>query len=237
MCGRAYQTYTAAELAALNGSGDPTELQWLTPNYNLAPTETSPVILVQDDARVVQPFRWGLVPGWARSIQAASKYALINARGEDIAEKPSYAAPLRRQRCVVPLSGFYEWKRERWSTQPFAIHLREQPIMAVAAVWEHWQPPGQVTPVFSFAIVTTAANDFMADIHERMPVILSPQAIGQWLDPEIQEPDHVLPLVRPCPSEWLSAYEISPLVNSPTHKAEDVLHPTASSTYQRSLAF
>ena len=237
MCGRAYETYTAAELAALNGSEDPAELRWVTPNYNLAPTETSPVLLVQDSVRVVRPFRWGLVPSWAKSIQSTSKYALINARGEEISKKPTYATPFRRKRCVVPLSGFYEWQRTRRSTRPFAIHLREQPIMPVAAVWEHWQPPDHSAPVFSFAIVTTTANDFMANIHERMPLILSPQTIGHWLDPEIQDPDHLLPLVRPCPSEWLSAYEISPLVNSPTQKTVDVLRPTASSTYQRTLTY
>ena len=109
--------------------------------------------------------------------------------------------------------------------------------MPVAAVWEHWQPPDHSAPVFSFAIVTTTANDFMANIHERMPLILSPQTIGHWLDPEIQDPDHLLPLVRPCPSEWLSAYEITPLVNSPTQKTAAVLRPTASSPYQRTLAY
>ena len=225
MCGRAYQTYTNAELACLDDHGKSPELDWLAPNCNLAPTETSPVVLVRDDTRVFEPFRWGLVPSWAKSIQATSKYALINARGEEITEKRTYAEPFQQRRCVVPLSGFYEWKREGRSKRPFAIHLRDRPVMAVAGVWERWQPPGEVVPIHSFAIVTTAANDFMANIHDRMPMILGDQDIDQWLDPEVQESDHVLPLVRPCPSEWLSAYEVSTFVNSTKNKSSDVVRP------------
>ena len=225
MCGRAYQTYTDAELACLHDNGKSPKLDWLTPNYNLAPTETSPVVLVRDDMRVFEPFRWGLVPSWAKSIQATSKYALINARGEEITEKRTYAEPFQRRRCVVPLSGFYEWKRQGSSKRPFAIHLQDRQVMAVAGVWERWQAAGEMVPVHSFAIVTTVANDFMSNIHDRMPVILGDQEIDQWLDPEVQEFEQLIPLVRPCVSEWLSAYEVSTLVNSPQHKSPDVVHP------------
>lgn len=237
MCGRAYETYSDADLACLDDHGEPPDLDWLAPNCNLAPTETSPVVLVRDDARVFEPFRWGLVPSWAKSVQAASRYALINARGEEIAAKRTYAEAFRRRRCVVPLSGFYEWKREGKTKRPFAIHLRDRPVMAVAGVWECWHPPGEVAPISSFAIVTTDANGFMADIHDRMPVILGDQDIAQWLDPEVQESDHVLPLVRPCPSEWLSAYEVSTLVNSSRNKSPDVMRPRTADVYQPGLDF
>jgi putative SOS response-associated peptidase YedK len=237
MCGRSYETYTDAELACLDEHGEPPDLDWLATNYNMAPTETSPVVLVRDGGRAFEPFRWGLVPSWAKSVKAASRYALINARGEEITEKRSYAEPFQRRRCVVPLSGFYEWRREGKTKRPFAIHLRDQPIMAVAGVWERWQPTGVLEPVHSFAIVTTAANDFMADIHDRMPVILQHQDIDHWLDPEVQEPEQVRPLVRPCPSAWLAAHEVSRLVNSVKNKSPDVALPPAADQYQPALDF
>ncbi len=228
MCGRAYETYTEAELAALDEHGEPPDIDWLTPNYNMAPTETSPVVLVRDDRRGFAPFRWGLIPAWAHSVEAAAKYALINARGEEIAEKRSYAESFQHQRCIVLLSGFYVWKREGTAKRPYAIHLRDQPIMAVAGVWARWQPTARVQPVYSFSIVTTAANDFMAEIHDRMPVILDYRDLDHWLDPDVHEPERVQPLVRPCPSDWLAAYEVPPSVNSVRNKAPDVLQPLTS---------
>ena len=228
MCGRAYETYTEAELAALDEHGEPPDIDWLIPNYNMAPTETSPVVLVRDDRRAFAPFRWGLIPAWAHSVEAAAKYSLINARGEEISEKRSYAESFQHQRCIVPLSGFYEWKREDTTKRPYAIHLRDQPIMAVAGVWARWQPTARVPPVYSFSIVTTAANDFMAKIHDRMPVILDYRDLDHWLDPDVHEPERVQPLVRPCPSDWLAAYEVSPSVNSVRNKAPDVLQPLTS---------
>lgn len=227
MCGRAYETYTEEELSIQYSNRRPLRLEPLRPNYNMAPTQQSPVVLVRDDARQIEQARWGLIPGWATSVAAAAKYSLINARGEEIANKRTYANAFRRRRCVVPLSGFYEWQRQGTRKRPFAIHLRDRPIMSVAAVWERWQPAGTPEPLRSFSIVTTRANSFMADIHNRMPVILAEQDIELWLDPEVQEPERVLPLVRPCPSEWLTAYEVSTAVNAPRHNSPDVLRPIA----------
>ncbi|MQF90328.1 MAG: SOS response-associated peptidase, partial [SAR202 cluster bacterium] len=101
-------------------------------------------------------------------------------------------------------------------------------IMSVAGVWERWQGSGTTTALLSFSIVTTSANPLMADIHDRMPVVLAEQDIEHWLDPEVHEPERLLPLVRPCPSEWLTAYEVSTAVNSPTHNSPDVLRPIST---------
>lgn len=237
MCGRAYETYSDAELACFDEHGEPPDLDWLSPNYNLAPTEMSPVVLIRDGAVAFEEFRWGLVPPWAKSVQAASRYSLINARGEEIQEKRSYAEAFQRRRCIVPLSGFYEWKREGTVKRPFAIQLREQPIMAVAAVWERWQPTDDKAPIQSFSIVTTRANTVMADIHDRMPVILSYRDVDQWLDPEVQDPERVYPLVRPCPAEWLAPYEVSTLVNSVRNKSAELVLPVTRGEYQRALEF
>ena len=225
MCGRAYETYTEEELAFQYLNRRPLRLDGFRPNYNMAPTQISPVVLVRDDERAIEPFRWGLIPKWAKSIEAASEYSLINARGEEIDEKRSYKHAFHRRRCVVPLSGFYEWKWENARKRPFAIHLKDNPIMSVAGVWERWQPDGQAEPVQSFSIVTIRANDFMANIHDRMPVILDERDVELWLDPEIQDSDQLFPLLRPCPAEWLAAHEVSTSVNSPRHNGPDVLLP------------
>ncbi len=219
MCGRAYETYTEEELSIQYLNRRPLRLDGFRATFNLAPTERSPVVLVRDGERTIDQLRWGLVPFWAKSVEAAARYSLINARGEEIAEKRSYAKAFRARRCVVPLSGFYEWRRDGKRKRPFAIHLRNRSIISVAGVWERWQGSGTTTALLSFSIVTTSANPLMADIHDRMPVVLAEQDIEHWLDPEVHEPERLLPLVRPCPSEWLTAYEVSTAVNSPTHNS------------------
>ncbi len=228
MCGRAYKTYTAEELYFQQLNRQPHRVLAFRPNYNLAPTQETEVVLVRDGARTVETFRWGLVPAWAKTVADAAKYSLINARGEEIAEKRSYARAFRQRRCVVPLSGFYEWQRDGTRKRPHAIHRQDARILAVAGVWERWQPAGQAEPLHSFSIVTTRANDFMAAIHDRMPVLLDDRDLELWLDPEVQEPERVLPLVRPCPAGWLTAYEVSTQVNSPAHNSPDLLLPAKS---------
>jgi len=229
MCGRAYETYTEEELAVQFLNRRPLRLEGFRPTYNLAPTQQAPVVFVRDGEPTIDLLRWGLVPFWARSLEAVARYSLINARGEEIVDKRSYARAFRSRRCIVPLSGFYEWRRDGKRKRPFAIHLRDRPIMPVAGVWECWQPKDAPTPLLSFAVVTTRANPRMAEIHDRMPVILADDEIAHWLDPEVHEPERLLPLIRPCPSEWLTAYEVSTAVNSPSHDSPDLLKPMTGS--------
>ena len=224
MCGRAYETYTEEELAFQYLNRRPLRLDGFHQTYNLAPTQSSPVVLVRNGHRTIEVFRWGLIPDWATSLEAAARYSLINARGEEIAEKRSYAQAFRHRRCIVPLSGFYEWKRGGPQKRPFAVHRWDQGILSVAGIWEHWHPEGQA-PVQSFSIVTTRANSLMADIHDRMPVILDAPDLDLWLDPEVHEPERLQPLVRPCPPEWLTAYEVSTAVNAPRNNRPDILEP------------
>ena len=214
MCGRAYETYTAEELAFAYLNRRPLTFA-VGPNYNLAPTQVSPVVLMRDGVRDVELSRWGLIPFWAKSLADAGKYSLINARGEEIAEKRSYAKAFRERRCVVPLSGFYEWRKDAQGVKhPMAIYRADGAPMSVAGVWSTWQGDGAADPVPSFSIVTTRANTFMEPIHDRMPVVLDDRDLELWLDPEVQEPERVLPLVRPCPPAWLAAHEVSRAVNS-----------------------
>jgi putative SOS response-associated peptidase YedK len=129
-----------------------------------------------------------------------------------------------RQRCIVPLSGFFEWKNDGQGKRPFKIHLRDEPIMSVAGIWDTWRP-GTPDERWSFSIVTTSANAFMREIHDRMPVILGRSDEDAWLDPEIHEQDLLQKLLKPCPSSWLTAIEVSPLVNAAKNNTPEVLAP------------
>lgn len=227
MCGRAYETYTDEELEMRYLNKKPKRGLTLNikPNYNLSPTQKSPIVLFRDHEVTIEHFRWGLVPFWAKDIASASKYSLINAKGEEITEKRSYKSAFEKRRCIVPLSGFVEWKREEKSKRPFAIHLKGESIMSVAGVWEHWESKETGEKVNSFSIITTSANDFMEKIHDRMPVILSKKDEEAWLDPENNDVAKLKKLLKPCASSLLDAYEISTLINSPKNNFSDVLRP------------
>ena len=143
-----------------------------TPKFNIAPTQYVPVIRQQDVALM----RWGLVPSWSKSLTGPP---LFNARAETVAEKPSFRTAFKRRRCIVPASGFYEWKDRK----PHYITLASGEPMAFAGLWETWNSPNGV--IESCTIITTSANEFMAKLHDRMPVILSPEEYAPWLDPDV----------------------------------------------------
>jgi putative SOS response-associated peptidase YedK len=214
MCGRFSLTVNEAELNLrfqLEGGIAPYD-----PRYNGAPTQMLAVISNQDE-RHLSYFKWGLIPSWAKEASIGSK--MINARAETITEKPSFRVPLRTQRCLVPSDGFYEWK-QNGKKVPYRIFLKEPRIFTFAGIWEKWKAPdGNL--VHSFSIITTSANEFMQSIHERMPVILSPEDEKRWL----HESDEttLLSLLKPCPSEIMDAYPVSELVNSPRNEGPEVL--------------
>jgi putative SOS response-associated peptidase YedK len=129
-----------------------------------------------------------------------------------------------RRRCIVPISGFYEWKRDQDGKRPYKIHLNDDPIMSVAGIWDIWRA-GTSDERYSFSIVTTAANSIMSNVHDRMPVILARKDEDIWLDPEVHEPELLQPLMKPCPSSWLAVIEVSALVNSAKNNAPELLEP------------
>lgn len=223
MCGRAYSTYTDEELLLRYENEKPVKLPELAANYNMAPSHE--VLVVRGDERAQLSFdflRWGLIPSWAKA--AAIGYKMINARAETIAEKPSFRTAFKKRRCIVPLSGFYEWKREGGTKRPFRIFLKDEPIMSVAGIWETWKPEGEKA-VHSFSLITTEANSFMSKIHDRMPVILSKKDEAAWLDPSNDSADSLLKLLKPCNAKLLDAIEVSTLVNSPRNNSKKVLEP------------
>ena len=147
--------------------------------FNIAPTQEAPVVRVgREGEREIAMLRWGLVPYWAKDLKVGTK--MINARSEGVAEKPAFRAAVQKRRCIVPATGFFEWQGEAGKKQPFAITLPQDKLFAFAGLWERWKPAGG-EPVETFTIVTTEANDQVAPIHDRMPVILPPEAVEPWL--------------------------------------------------------
>jgi len=193
------------------------EVPPFTPRFNIAPSQPVPVVRLvpgqTEPRRELVWLRWGLIPGWAQD--AAIGNRMINARAESVAQKPAFRAALRRRRCLLAADGFYEWQRTGRRKQPHFIRMRDDRPLAFAGLWESWEGPDQV--VESCTILTTDANELMRPIHDRMPVILAPAAYEPWLDPTVQEPQQLAPLLVPYPSEPMTAYPVSTLVNSPTN--------------------
>lgn len=181
--------------------------------YNVALSMWLPVIRqAPDGRRVADLLRWGLVPNWAKDEAIGAK--LNNARGETVSEKPSFRSAYRRRRCIVPAAGFYEWQPvpgQKWK-QPWFIRLLAGEPMGMGGLWESWtNPAGEV--VRTFCVVTTAANELMAPIHDRMPVVLQPEDWTAWLAPDTA-PEQVAPLVRPAAPETMEAWPVSRKVSS-----------------------
>lgn len=221
MCGRFTQT-ASPEVIALQF--EVADLPLFTPRYNIAPSQAVAAIRIEPEKteRQLVLLRWGLIPSWAKDPKIG--HQCINAKAETVAEKPSFRAAFKTRRCLVIATGFYEWQVEGKRKQPMWIGLKSHSPFAFAGLWEHWQPPdGEV--IESCTILTTEPNELLRPIHNRMPVILASTAYDQWLDPTVQHGESLKALLRPYPSEELTAYPVSTLVNNPRHDAPDCLEP------------
>ncbi|HEY9723039.1 MAG TPA: SOS response-associated peptidase [Oscillatoriaceae cyanobacterium] len=185
--------------------------------YNIAPTQQALIVREHDGRRELVQARWGLIPGWTKDPKAGP--TLINTRSETIAEKPTFKNALKRRRCLVPADGFYEWAplpegaKKTEKKQPWWFRRADEEPFAFAGLWESWTPP-EGPAIESFTIITTTANDLIAPIHDRMPVILPESAYATWLDTDIQEPEAVLPLLVPYPAECMKSQPVSKRLNS-----------------------
>ncbi|MBI2504465.1 MAG: SOS response-associated peptidase [Candidatus Latescibacteria bacterium] len=208
MCGRFALHHATAEVAEHFGV-EQLSIE-LAPRYNIAPSQ--PVAVVrQRGVRSLDACKWGLVPSWAKDPKIGNR--MINARAETLAEKPSYKGALKRRRCLIPASGFYEWRQQDGERIPTYIRAVDDSLLALAGLWEEWRPP-QGEPLHTCTILTTQANAFMAPIHTRMPVILSPAGWERWLDPGQQELDPLLALLQPLAGDELAAHAVGRQVNA-----------------------
>jgi len=224
MCGRFTQQRASAELAALFGAEDLAG----SPGgrFNLAPQQLGLVVVERPDRRAVTAYRWGLVPAWAKDAKIGSR--LINARAETVASTPAFRASFAKRRCLVPADGFYEWDRVNDRIrQPNLVRRGDGLPMAFAGLWSTWRDPAdpEADPLRTFAIVTTSANATLAPIHDRMPVILPPEAWVAWLNPEPPAPGELLALLRPAPDDLLVRFPVSRRVNNTRNEGPDLVVP------------
>ncbi len=236
MCGRFVSASPPDELANYFGAlQSDAELE---PSFNVAPTNEVYVVRARPDEeggpgdRTISSLRWGLVPFWAKDLKIGSR--MINARAETVAEKPAFRKAYERRRCLIPADGFYEWaKVEGQKTkQPYFIHRPDGEPVVFAGIWERWKPrldDGKTVdeaaePVESCSILTCAPNKVMAEIHDRMPVLLAPTVWDDWLSPDT-DMDYIASLLVPAPDDLLTMFPVTTAVNNVRNKGEELLVP------------
>ncbi len=188
-----------------------------SPRYNIAPTQTVPVIRQhpKEPVRQISNIRWGLIPHWAKDSSGAA--GMINARSETASTKPAFRDPLKFRRCLIPADGFYEWAPKGASKQPFCFEVRDGELFAFAGLWDGWKDPSG-NWVKTCAILTTTPNAATSAVHDRMPVILDPDSYDLWLDPGMQDIAAISELLRPYDARFMRCYPVSTRIN---HVAND----------------
>lgn len=211
MCGR-YNLITDAEALIDFFEIENSVLDEFGPRYNIAPSQDVPIVRDTGSGRELVLARWGLVPHWSK--EEKPKFSTINARADTVADKPTYRDPFKRKRCLVPSTGFYEWKREDDQKIPHHIRLPDGELFAFAGLWDHWDKEG--AGFDSYSIIVTGANETMQPIHDRMPVILNPAQYNTWLNNNNFNRAQLESMLVPY-GGTMEAYPVSRYVNSPQH--------------------
>jgi putative SOS response-associated peptidase YedK len=221
MCGRFAQQRPASELAEIFSAeplvDDP------GPRYNVAPTDDALVVVQREDRRGITAYRWGLIPHWADSAKVGSR--MFNARAETLVGAPAFRDAFQRKRCLVPVECFYEWRREGTVRQPFTIGRADGAPLALAGLWDGWRDPATDTVRRTFTIVTSAPNDQMAALHNRMPVILAEADWDAWLDREFPDRGRLLAMLEPRDEPELDIRAVSQLVNNVRNDGPELIVP------------
>jgi putative SOS response-associated peptidase YedK len=192
--------------------------------YNVAPATDQLVVVSEGGHRMARWHRWGLIPHWAKDKSIG--YKTINARGESVAAKPAFRAALRQRRCLVPATGFYEWKVLAGGKQPYLIRLKSGALFSFAGLWETWSgPEGEVR---SFTIITTEPNELMARIHNRMPAIIPRAQYARWLDPALREPAELQMMIASYPAGEMQAVPVSARINNARNQGADLIEPAGA---------
>ena len=215
MCGR----YSLVPTESIAARFDAHQAQLtLLPRYNVAPSQTMPVVVRNSPNRLVD-MQWGLIPSWSKEPRA--QFSTINARAETITKSPVFRGPFKSRRCLAPASAFYEWQRTSQGKQPFCIRLKEGDLFAFAGLYDIWRDP-EGNELCSYTIITTAPNDLVAAIHNRMPVILRQEDEQAWLDKEA-DPSWLLSLLVAYPADKMEAYPVSRAVNNPANQGAELM--------------
>ena len=220
MCGRFSQTLS---FEILRDYFNLDEGVALSPRYNIAPTQEVAAVRQKDDRRRLVALHWGLIPFWAKDRKIG--YKTLNARSETAHKTPSFRAAFRSRRCLIPASGFYEWDKKRGSKQPHFIQRVDEQPLALAGLWERWEDKEKGEVIESCTILTTAATQPVADLHERMPVILEPEDFALWLDSKEQNVERLRQLLQPAAPGILTLYPVSTYVNKADHEGPECIAP------------
>ena len=223
MCGRFMQERPVSDLAEIFGAEPLVE----DPGgrYNVAPTDEAIVVVEREERRALTSYRWGLIPHWAANAKIASR--TFNARAETVATAPVFRDSFRRKRCLVPVDGFYEWRREGTVRQPYRIFRSDGRPLVLAGLWAGWRDPATDEVRRTFTIVTTTPNATVAGLHDRMPVIVPDDAWGRWLDPRPADPGELRALLEPDDTIPLEIVAASRLVNDVRRDGPELLLPLA----------
>jgi putative SOS response-associated peptidase YedK len=220
MCGRFTFQPTEAFYGRFQISN---HLDSLVPRYNIAPGQLVPVIIAQSPNRMVL-MRWGLIPHWAKDPKTSNK--MINARIETLTQRAAYRGLLAAHRCLVPASGYYEWKAEERGKAPYYIHPAHGSFVAFAGLYDTWTN-AQGEELRTFTIVTRDADDQMARLHNRMPVVLAREDEQAWLDPQLSMPSQAVEILARSAGVPLDAYPVSRMVNKPSVDGQELIRPIA----------
>jgi putative SOS response-associated peptidase YedK len=229
MCGRFVSSSPPDELAKYFGVEQVAE-QVLEPSYNVAPTKDIYAVLESGGVRRLEALHWGLVPFWAKDPSVGNK--MINARADSVTTKNSYKRAFAKRRCIIPADGFYEWQKipGQKAKQPMYIERADGEPLAFAGLWELWRPKGAAEGddrdlLRSCTIITGEPNEKMAEIHDRMPVMLPPSAWSAWLDPANDDLDALATLLVPAPSELITMHPVSTAVNNVRNDGPQLVEP------------
>lgn len=220
MCGRFTSLLSPELLENFFGVQAPPDFPF---RYNIAPTQQ--IWIIREAAtggRHLSTVRWGLVPHWAKDLSIGNR--MINARCETVHEKPAFRIAIRARRCIIPASGYFEWSTTPEGKIPHYITMRDGSPLAFAGIWDSWKTP-EGESLETCAILTTSANSLVANLHDRMPVILHHTEFDHWLDRSINNPEKLQRLYQPYPAELLQEWKVSTVVNNATHDVPETIKP------------
>ncbi|WP_141434237.1 SOS response-associated peptidase [Bacillus sp. 03113] len=196
----------------------------MIPSYNIAPSQRILTVVSDQEKRVGSLMKWGLVPYWAKEEKMG--YKMINARAEGIESKPSFKVPFQRKRCLILADSFYEWKKTETGKIPYRFVMKDEKPFAFAGLWDTWYKASD--PLSTCTIITTIPNSVTIDVHDRMPVILPPEAYDDWLNPKQTNINELKKLLVPYPANQMKKYPVSTLVNSVKNNSRELIAPNHS---------
>ncbi len=222
MCGRFVLDFTWSELFdLLSAEWTQTGVDLPGPSWNVAPTNNAVIVRTGEAKREAAIARWGLVPGWAKDLSIGTK--MFNARSETAHEKPAFRSAFQRRRCVVPISGFYEWQKGEGGKQPWYVTRADEEPLLCAGLWELWTGAGDAA-IESFSILTTAPNAFMEKLHDRMPCVLEREGVEAWLDPG-ETVNEARSMLRPAADGVLEGHPVSKRVGNVRNDDASLVEP------------